>query len=552
MKMDYNIANYDNLNEDTKTYINKVIDIYNTIKDIRIEKELNKNFMSKENYWFTKVDKKVLSFFIAGYLVDGALKGLLEQYDDLKLQDFIEFVNVDINNLKKIDENQYKTFYSENLQVEIINFVTNIYGVNVHYITPSVIALGISEHREASDILDKFTIVYKLGAGYLNFFCEHMIVRSFEALSMIEGSISEKEYQEEKKLEQTEYVFEEKEHKAEMNFEDYWDILDEVQNKFVGQEIVTESLFYNIINNQQLSKLPELPDGQRSIIFLDGPTGTGKTAITREITSKLDIPFTASSVVNYSSTGYVGSDITDTLKDLYRQANGDLTKAERGIVVFDELDKLAYSRSGGLEMKRAVQQQLLDFIGGGKYTLQIDRGMMGKVEVKFDTSKLTFIFLGALTDLRKTKTEVRQSIGFSSISQNEPPQEYNITPQDLIGIGLEKELVGRLNTFLHTDDYSKENLMKILKESTISPLIGFKQLIESRGKKLQVTEDAYEIIVEQAYELNTGARSLQTVMNNIRTHFLKEILRGTEEIIYLDSKVITKIGEQSVKRRARI
>ena len=106
-----------------------------------------------------------------------------------------------------------------------------------------------------------------------------------------------------------------------MNFEDYWDILDEVQNKFVGQEIVTESLFYNIINNQQLSKLPELPDGQRSIIFLDGPTGTGKTAITREITSKLDIPFTASSVVNYSSTGYVGSDITDTLKDLYASIN---------------------------------------------------------------------------------------------------------------------------------------------------------------------------------------------------------------------------------------
>ena len=111
----------------------------------------------------------------------------------------------------------------------------------------------------------------------------------------------------------------------------------------------------------------EMPDGQRSIIFLDGPTGTGKTAINREITEKLGIPFTATSVTNYSSTGYVGGDITDVLKELYKKANGDIEKAQRGIVIFDEFDKIAYSRSGGLEMKRAVQQQLLDFLGGGKY-----------------------------------------------------------------------------------------------------------------------------------------------------------------------------------------
>lgn len=64
-----------------------------------------------------------------------------------------------------------------------------------------------------------------------------------------------------------------------------------------------------------------IPDGQRSIIFIDGPTGTGKTAITREITEKLGIPFTSSSVTNYSSTGYVGGDITDILKELYRKAD---------------------------------------------------------------------------------------------------------------------------------------------------------------------------------------------------------------------------------------
>lgn len=297
--------------------------------------------------------------------------------------------------------------------------------------------------------------------------------------------------------------------------------------------------------------MEELPDGERSIIFLDGPTGTGKTAITREIAEKSGIPFTSSSATNYSSTGYVGGNITDTLKELYQKANGDLEKAQRGIIVFDEFDKIAYSRSGGLEMKKAVQQQLLDFLGGGKYTIDVGNSIFTMEEIEFDTSKLTFICLGALTDLRSQKTEKKQSIGFGS-SQQSNQQDYTITPQDLIGIGLERELVGRFNTYLHTNDYSRENLTKILKESTISPLIGFRKWIEARGKKLEIDESVYSLIVDQAYELNTGARSLQTVMNNIRTHFIKEVLRGSNETIYLDSETVEKINGQTMNRKGRI
>lgn len=81
-------------------------------------------------------------------------------------------------------------------------------------------------------------------------------------------------------------------------------------------------------------------------IFMDDPTGTGKTAITREITERLGILFTSSSATNYSSTGYVGGNITDVLKELYIKADNNLEKAQRGIVVFNEFDKIAYSRSG--------------------------------------------------------------------------------------------------------------------------------------------------------------------------------------------------------------
>lgn len=296
--------------------------------------------------------------------------------------------------------------------------------------------------------------------------------------------------------------------------------------------------------------MEDIPDGQRSIIFMDGPTGTGKTAITREITEKLGIPFSASSITNYSAAGYIGGNITDILKELYKKADGDLELAQRGIIVLDEIDKITYENNKrSLEMKRAVQEQLLDFLGGGKYYIRVSDNIFDKSEIEFDTSKLTFVCLGALTNLRSKKTQIKQSIGFIHTSQASEELNYSITPQDLMNIGLEKELVGRFNTYLHTNDYNKESLLKILKESTISPLIGFKKWIEVRGKKLIIDEDVYDLIAEQAYALNTGARSLQTVMNNIRTYFIKEVLRGSNNTIHLDSETIAKINGETINRK---
>ena len=203
-------------------------------------------------------------------------------------------------------------------------------------------------------------------------------------------------------------------------------------------------------------------------------------------------------------------------------------------------------------MKRAVQQQLLDFLGGGKYTIRVGNSIFDMKEFEFDTSKLTFVCLGALTDLRQQKIKPKQSMGFGQPSLQDSQQDYTIKPQDLMEIGLERELVGRFNTYIHTNDYSRESLIKILRNSTISPLIGFKQWIESRGKKLEIDEDVYDIIADQAYELNTGARSLQTIVNNIRTPFIKEVLRGTSQIIHLDSETVIKVGEQAMNRRGRV
>ena len=442
---------------------------------------------------------------------------------------------------------------------------TTLYDIN--FITPEVIIWCLGEVTiNESDILNYFCTKYDISCGL--WFHEHPLFKALKNHNLINGSISERNFSKGNNLgnsssmfdfspkKQSMYMPKEQPQKSKLTSTDFnadsiWLILDEIQKKFIGQEEAVEGLFYNIVNNQQLAQNEEMPDGQRSIIFLDGPTGTGKTAINREITEKLGIPFTATSVTNYSSTGYVGGDITDVLKELYKKANGDIEKAQRGIVIFDEFDKIAYSRSGGLEMKRAVQQQLLDFLGGGKYTIRVGNSTFDMKEFEFDTSKLTFVCLGALTDLRQQKIKPKQSIGFGQPNLQGSQQDYTIKPQDLMGIGLERELVGRFNTYIHTNDYSRESLIKILRNSTISPLIGFKQWIESRGKKLEIDEDVYDIIADQAYELNTGARSLQTIVNNIRTPFIKEVLRGTSQIIHLDSETVIKVGEQAMNRKGR-
>lgn len=558
--------NYSDLSQETQLFLNKAMDIYLIIKDKNINKVV-KDIIGTKNYEFTKLDKKVLALFIAGFLIDGNLKEIFSQYDDIKLDNLFDFIDIKERKIKSTENEKYEELFDKNFKLDLIGIIKERnFGKEINFITPEVIVSSLQFiSLSGSYILDYFAKEYDVSRSFLGF-NEHPIFNALENYTLIDGSVSKKDSPKRNNIGLGSSLFAtsplkkgspkplpqtQKQQKTTKFDDSVWLLLDEIQKKFIGQEAAAEGLFYNIVNNQQMAEMEDIPDGQRSIIFIDGPTGTGKTAITREITEKLGIPFTSSSVTNYSSTGYVGGDITDVLKELYRKADGDLEKAQRGIIVFDEFDKIAYSRSGGLEMKKAVQQQLLDFLGGGKYNIRVGNSIFDMNEIEFDTSKLTFVCLGALTDLRSKKTEIKQTIGFGQTTQSSEEQYYSITPQDLMSIGLERELVGRFNTYLHTDDYSKESLKKILKESTISPLIGFKKWIESRGKQLVIDDDVYDLIAEQAYELNTGARSLQTVMNNIRTPFIKEVLRGTSDTIHLDSETVIKTNGQTMNRKGR-
>lgn len=318
---------------------------------------------------------------------------------------------------------------------------------------------------------------------------------------------------------------------------DVANIINDISKKYVGQETAIKTLVTNIYYNQVLldnlgeCDLDEL-DGRKVNILLDGSTGTGKTAIVKTVTKKFDIPMVISSANSFSETGYVGPTITELLEKLYNQANGDLEKAERGIIVLDETDKLAATKSAGHNMKKGVQEELLSFISGGKYDIKVNKGE----KITFDTSRITFILMGAFTDIRENKIKEKETnkIGFGDIENKD--KTYTITPQDYIDYGLMREFFGRIKVIVSTNSYSKDDLTKILLNSEISPLINFEKTAKMYGYGgITYNKEFIQKVVDEAYKMNTGARALQTIMLGIQDDLLLEMITNN---VYDDNKKI--------------
>ena len=575
--------NFDDLTEETQRYLKKVMDIYAAIEGKKLV---------VDNQELSLIDKKVISLFIAGFLIDSNLKNIVSQYD-IKIKDLLDFVKLNEDDIVPFDSydmlskryKNYADYYNSVFQLNLMNTVskgTNDY--DAYFLSPDLIFFCLRHDRYCgSDVISKFGTqnnIRKLDGGLSK---DYHGLFDLLKISLIDcGCIAEKtnadfsylfnyfdlskrleksklDTDKNKDSESTEKKEEEPDknkdsEKAGHKFvidENVWKLLEVIKTKFIGQEALAEDLFYNIINNQHLINKETINDGERSLIFLDGPSGTGKTAIIKEIAEKIGVPFLVTSMGEYSATGYVGGSLENILVELYNKANGDLELAQRGVVVLDEIDKLIFGGANALVMKKAVQHDLLKLLGGGKYVITVGDGLFSRRTIEFDTSKLTFAGIGALTDLRIKKTTVKSHMGFGESKVISMTQNYSITPADLIEIGFEKELIGRFNVFLHTEDYDVAALERILRESAISPVLGFKKWVEGNDKHLEITDDTYLAIAECAHKLNTGARSLQTIMNNVRSRYIKEIMRGNEKTIFLDSETVYSVYNQTMNRKVR-
>ena len=243
-------------------------------------------------------------------------------------------------------------------------------------------------------------------------------------------------------------------------------------------------------------------------ILICGSTGTGKTEILKRISRLYNIPIVIEDATTLSETGYQGRKITDMLEDLYLAADNDMKLAEKGILVIDEFDKLA-EKSGDNQShvsRLGVQRSLLKLLDGTLFYFD---------DKKFDTSKLTVVGLGAFTGITKG-------------------DDYKqLTTEDFMKYGIMRELIGRFSKTIAMNPLSKEDIIKILKESDFSPLNTYKKLFDMLEVNFDFSDEFIEYIAELAIAKQSGARSLKTVFDDCISSALFRIFAGEYSSISL-------------------
>lgn len=265
---------------------------------------------------------------------------------------------------------------------------------------------------------------------------------------------------------------------------------------FKNQKVVNSSFDIDMIG-----KLKE-----NLIVY--GPTGTGKTEILKRIANIYNIPIVIEDATSFSEIGYVGRNITDMLEDLYIASGNDIELAEKGILVIDEFDKLAEKGDSGKDhvSRQGVQRSLLKLLDGSTFYLG---------EKKFNTSKLSVVALGAFTGIVYG-------------------DDYsNVTIIDFEKYGILRELMGRFSNLVAMNYLSKDDIKKILIESDFSPINTYKILFESMNIKFSYDDSFIDYIAEKAIELNSGARSLKTVFDEVISSALFRIFAGDYSSIHL-------------------
>ena len=258
----------------------------------------------------------------------------------------------------------------------------------------------------------------------------------------------------------------------------------------------------------------------KSNILLIGSTGTGKTLLCETLSRILGAPFVTADATTLAQSEFVNNEIEAILQRLLEKADGDVTRAQRGLVFIDEVDKLkAVSGRSRAASGESVQHALLKIMDGSQVRLKSGNYI--------DTTHILFICGGAFVGLSEILKNT-QTYGFLSFSDNDNQEILNrlnarVKPTDLLEYGLVPEFAGRLPVIARLQDLSKQMMVRIMIEPKNSIYRQYREMLKGDGVELAIEPIVFDQIADLAMEYKVGARSLRGIFEELMTDVLYAI-----------------------------
>lgn len=322
------------------------------------------------------------------------------------------------------------------------------------------------------------------------------------------------------------------------------EIFNHLNEYVIGQEDAKKVLSVAVYNHYKRLMFTsskndiDIEIDKSNLVFV-GKTGTGKTLMAQTIARLLQVPFAIADATVLTEAGYVGEDVESILSRLLQSANFDVSKAERGIVFIDEIDKIT-RKSDNPSITRdvsgeGVQQALLKLLEGAVINVPPQGGRKHPEQkmIQINTKNILFIAGGAFNGIEKNIARRINSspIGFASVKEKQIDKENllkYIAPQDLKSYGLIPELIGRFPVLTHLDPLSHSALRKIITEPKNALIKQYVKLFEMDGIQLSFDAKTLDFIVDKAVEYSLGARGLRSIIEAILNNAMFELPSNPE------------------------